>query len=83
MIGRIHRLLTREYYHYNFTFWRLFKFSVAYTVVLPVSMGLLWILVDLCGMYYMLAALLSGAVSLLMRFALSAVFAFNRVGYDK
>lgn len=83
MIDRIQDLFNREYFHYNFTAWRLFKFSVAYTIVLPVSMGLLWVLVDLCGMYYMLAALLSGFVSLLIRFMLSAVFAFNRVSYDK
>lgn len=70
-------MIYRSYRHENLSIMSLLKFSVSYVVLLPISMGALWVLVDVLGMHYMLGALISGAISLIGRYLLSAVVVFN------
>lgn len=68
----------RQFGHSNLTISSLLKFTAGYMIVFPVGMGALWILVSVCGLHYMLGAVISGGISLVMRYLISAVIAFDR-----
>lgn len=71
-------LLDKQWGHPNLTIRHMAKFAVAYLGVWPISLGLLWLLTEKIGLWYMASAVFAGGITAFLRFVLSARFAFAR-----
>lgn len=77
MNGTINRLTHKEWGHPNLTIIKAVKFGAGYLVVFPIGLGLLWLLTEKVGLWYMASSVISGCVVAGLRFLISAVFAFK------
>lgn len=74
----IRETLNKTWFHPNITINNLIKFGITYGVTYPISIGLLWFLTEKIHVYYLLSAMLAGGTTMLLRFILSAIFAFRK-----
>lgn len=75
---RVTHLIHREWGHPNLTIVKAVKFGAGYLLVLPVGLGLLWVLTEKVGLWYIASSVISGCIVAGLRFVLSAVFAFKQ-----
>jgi len=70
-------LAAKEWGHPNLTFRKAFRFGAGYLVMYPVGLGLLWLLTEKAGIWYIYSSLIAGGLVATLRFVASALFAFG------
>lgn len=78
MNGEIIRLIHKEWGHPNITIAKAVKFGTGYLLAYPLSLGLLWILTEKVGFWYVYSSVIAGCFAAGLRFLISAVFAFEK-----
>jgi hypothetical protein len=68
-------LAVKEWGHPNLTLRKAFRFGAGYLVVYPIGLGLLWLLTEKAGIWYIYSSIISGGLVAILRFVASAVFA--------
>lgn len=71
-------ILHKEWKHPNLTIAKATKFGLGYLIVYPLSLGLLWLLTEKVGVWYMYSSLISGCVAGGLRFLVGALVVFKK-----
>ena len=64
--------------HNNLTLRKVIYFGISYGVAYPFTLGLMWVLTEKAGLWYMASAVISGILSFGIRFLLSATWTFRK-----
>ena len=72
------QLIAKEWGHPNLTIRKAMQFGAGYLMMYPIGLGLLWVLTERFGIWYIYSSIISGGLVAILRFVASAVFAFGQ-----